>query len=63
MIAMGPSTPRDAIRILRDMDKTISDTAARLEHCRALIRESDRLLQSLRELQSPPLDITEIDDE
>ncbi|WP_204101478.1 hypothetical protein [Occallatibacter savannae] len=59
---MGPSTPRDAIRMLREMDKTIADTAARLEHCRALIRESDRLLETLRGLQSPPLESTDIDD-
>ena len=39
--------------MLRDMDETIADTAVRLEHCRALIRESDRLLESLRGLQSP----------
>ena len=63
MIAMGSSTPRDAIRMLRDMDKTIADTAARLEHCRALIRESDRRLESLCGLQSPPLENTDIDNQ
>ena len=49
--------------MLRDMDKTIADTAARLGHCRALIRESDRLLESLRGLQLPPFETTDIDDQ
>ena len=59
---MGLSTKRDAIEMLRDMDKTIVDTAASLEHCRALIRESDRLLDSLRALQMPGPDAAEIDE-
>jgi len=30
------------------MDETLSDTAARIEYCRNLIRESDRLLELMR---------------
>ena len=36
------------MQVLAEMDKTISDTAARIEHCRALVREADRLLNRMR---------------
>jgi hypothetical protein len=36
------------LQLLLEMDKTLADTAARIEHCRDLIRQSDRLLEQMR---------------
>lgn len=44
----GSSAYASTLQLLLEMDRTLADTATRTEHCRDLIRQSDRLLERMR---------------
>ena len=47
---MESPSARDIFQALADLDKSLRETADRLDRSRALIRESDLLLARLRQL-------------